>query len=240
MPDHSSLPLHCHLVHASYYFTSLMLGFTTLFGTHFHCHFRLLNLSYPATFSSSRETGSLLAMAPLDCRAAAVCEQAARASNGPDPSSTTAPCLAARRHLPDTVWRHLPRLHHELGWTSWRSSTTTGCLILSMNLDTVTSSETYISLAKEMASTGMNYYHPVAARVGRGPLVACRETADFSFSTFLLPCTSSLQPDTIKRSRILPCVEGPHAYLAYFIALVTSLPFALGGLSPLPSKWAPC
>ena len=36
----------------------------------------------PATLTSSRETGSLLARAPLDCRAAAVCEQAAIASKG--------------------------------------------------------------------------------------------------------------------------------------------------------------
>ena len=71
---------HCHLVHASYHFTSVMLGFTTQFETHFHCHFHPLNLSHPATFTSSQETGSLLARAPLDCRAAAVCEQAAIAS----------------------------------------------------------------------------------------------------------------------------------------------------------------
>ena len=142
-----------------------------------------------------------------------------------------------RRHLPDTVRRHLPRLHHELGWASWRSSTTTVRLLLSMNLDTATSSETYISPTKEMTSTGKNYYRPVAARVGWPPQVACRET---SLSTFLLPSTSSLQPDTIMRSRIPPCVTGPHTYLAYFIALDTSLPSALGGLSPLPSKWALC
>ena len=75
MPDHCLCLCHCHLVHANYYFTSLMLGFTAQFEPHFYCHFHPLNLSNPANFFSSRETGSLLVRAPLDCRAAAVCEK---------------------------------------------------------------------------------------------------------------------------------------------------------------------
>ena len=70
----------------------------------------------PATLTSFRETGSLLARAPLDCRAAAVCEQVAIASKGRAHQVLRLVAWQCEDfyHSP---WRVLPRYHHELVWT---------------------------------------------------------------------------------------------------------------------------
>ena len=95
------------------------------------------------------------------------------------------------------------------------------------------SEKTYQAFTMSSVEQGRYLDHMVATRVGRGLLVACRETADpFRSVLFFFPV--HLLFYLVRSSGHGPCsaAKGLTSTLQFFFALDTFLPFAFGGLSP--------